>query len=509
MKKLFFIIALVSNFIYSQTFTGKVVNNFIQGLEGKKVEIYFNTDGVNKRFLDWTDAEGNFSADSIGTLDVDDKNLLPDGFSISLNYPQPFNPKTIFNITLPHNSQISVDVFTILGERILTLDKKEFSAGTNELVIELDGFSNGVYIARINIDDKYFISRKLILLYGSQHAKETSVSSNLHILSKITTTTNIDSVIITGDAIKKKVITGFPQYTRNEINLGTFIVDSNYVNLILNVKKLMKWKENNNQQTNALVNLSGQEAITDTNGQVSFITPSGINNLTITHPEIYTRETILRLENDSTHTEYILDTLNYAHRTMNFYDLVFGRTDPYLHGEKTNRWTEPPIFYIVADTTKEPDRWRALQQIAKIDTVLKPAYTTPQYPEGFLKNYQVEIGLNAPAPTTPGYYVIRWEDISPYIGLTGVTSDKASGKILSARTTYNSVVLPVDMERFTIHELSSGMSYAARDNDIPSVWNLPLPPYEYRNFAPTDLQMILYQYSRPPGNKIIDKDDGF
>lgn len=191
---------------------------------------------------------------------------------------------------------------------------------------------------------------------------------------------------------------------------------------------------------------------------------------------------------------------------MNFYDPVFGRTDPFLHGEQTNRWAEPPIFYIVADTTTEPGRWRALQQIAKIDTVLAPAYTSPVYPEGFLKNYQVEIGLNPPWQN--GYYIIEWEEISPDIALTYVESDTTSGDILKARTTYNSLADAYTMERVTIHELSSGMSFAARSNDIPSVWNTS-PSYEERNFVPTDLQMILYQYSRPPGNKIVDKDDGF
>jgi hypothetical protein len=508
MKKLFILITLVSNLAYSQTFIGKVVNHYSTGLEGKKVEIYFNNDGVNKRFLDWTDAEGNFSADSSGTLDVDDKNLLPDGYEVSLNYPQPFNPKTIFNITLPHSSQISVDVFTILGERILTLDKKEFSAGTNKIVIELDGFSNGVYIARINIDDKHFVSRKLLLLYGSQHAKETQISSNLDFLSKPTTITNIDSVVITGDAIKKTTFTGFQQYTGNNIELGTFTVDSNYVNLIFNVKKIMEWTQPNNQQTNALINLSGQEATTEANGQANFITPSGKNTLTITHPEIYTRETILRLEKDSTHTEYIIDTLNYSQILMNFTDDILGKIingEPY---KMRGRWTEPPIFYIVADTTQEPGRERALQQIAKIDTVLAPAYTSPEYPEGFLKNREIQIGTTNVPYGQEGYYVITWENISPNIGLTYVETDTATGKIKYAQTRYNELADANTMERITIHELSSGMSAAGRSNAISSVWNTS-PTFDERNFVPTDLQMILYQYSRPPGNKIVDKDEGF
>lgn len=509
MKKLFFIITFVPNLIYTQTFTGKVENNFAQGLEGKKVEIYFNTDGVNKRFLDWTDSSGNFSTDSVSTSDVNAENLLPDGYEISLNYPQPFNPKTIFNITLPRSSQISVDVFTILGEKILSLDKKDYPAGLNKLVIELNGFSNGFYIARISIDDKYFISRKLLLLYGSQHANETSVSATLQFLNKINTTTTVDSVVITGDTIKRSVFTGFPQYTTSNIDLGTFQVDSNYVNLIVNVKKLMEWQQANNQLTNATVNVSGREQTTDANGQATFMNiPSGKSSLIITHPEIYTRETILRLENDSTHTEYILDTLNYPQVLMDFTDDILGKIingEPY---KMRGRWTGPPIFYIVADTTQEPGRWRALQQIAKIDTVLKPAYTSPLYPEGFLKDYQIEVGTTNVPYGQPGYYVITWEDISPNIGLTYVETDTSTGKILYAQTRYNSLADANTMEYATIHELSSGMSFVGRSNDIPSVWNLPHSSAS-KNFLPTDLQIILYQYSRPPGNKIIDKDDGF
>jgi hypothetical protein len=506
MKTIFCMLLLLTLNVLSQTFTGKVVNNLSQGLESKKVEVHLTIDGVYTKFLDWTDALGNFSADSASTSGINDENLLPDCFDVSLNYPQPFNPKTIFNVTLPHNSQISVDVFTILGERVFIMDKKEYPAGLSKLVIELNGFSNGVYIARINIDDKYFISRKMLLLYGSQHAKDFSVS----VLNKNNGIIMLDSISVSGDAIYKKTVYYGQQITLGNYDVGNIQVDSHFVNLSLTVRKLMECTQTNNQQTNALVNVSGQEAMTDANGQAIFNNiPSGRNTLTITHPEIYTRETILRLENDSTHTEYILDTLNYPQVLMDFTDEILGKIingQPY---KMRGRWTEPPIFYIVADTTTEEGRWRANQQIAKIDTVLAPAYTTPQYPEGFLKNYQVEVGLNPPPTLTPGYYVIDWQNIAPNIGLTGVTSDTASGKILSARTTYNINLTPYEMDRTIIHELSSGLSATGRNNSIPSVWNLPVAPYEYRNFAPTDLQMILYQYSRPPGNKIVDKDDGF
>lgn len=482
------------------TFTGKVVNNTQQGLEGKKVEIYFNQGNGQQKYHGWTDNQGDFTINQYSTP-VEQEKTLPTGYSISQNYPNPFNPKTNIDITLPKTSKIKIRTYNTLGEQIHNIEQ-ELTTGTNKIPLNFNNNASGIYIAQIIIDDKYIQNKKMIMIHGTINNIQQTKKQQLQ---KNNTTTNIDSIVITGDAIKRKTFTGFPQYTTNNIDLGPLQVDSNYVNLILDVKKLMEWKQANNQLANALVNVSGQEKITDTNGQVNFITPSGRNTLKITHPQIYDRETILRLENDSTHTEYILDTLNYPQAYMDFYNYTFGRNSPGW-SYQASQWAEPPIIYIVADTTTEPGRWRALQQIAKIDTVLKPAYTTPRYPEGFLKDVQIQIGTNPPAWQTPGYYIIEWVNIAPNGGLTGVKTDTTTGKILSANTQYNELLSHFEMEYLSIHELSTGISATGRSNALSSVWNLPVPSWDERNFTESDKKMILYQYTRPPGNKIIDKD---
>ena len=238
MKKIFILISLFASLSHSQIFTGRVVSNTQQGLEEKKVEIYFNTDGINGKLRTLTDSSGKFSADSIISLIENYGNSLPIGYNVSYNYPNPFNPRTLLNITIPQSSFIQIDVYSILGEKISTIGKKVYPAGSNKIVIELNGFANGVYIARINIDEKYFVSRKM--LYGSQHASEVNFLTPK--LKKANTTTIVDSVIITGDAIKKTVFIGFPTYTSSSIDLGAFQVDSNYINLTVSVKKLMEWQ---------------------------------------------------------------------------------------------------------------------------------------------------------------------------------------------------------------------------------------------------------------------------
>ncbi|MDR3611041.1 MAG: T9SS type A sorting domain-containing protein [Ignavibacteriaceae bacterium] len=504
MKKLLLILTLFSNLSFPQTVQGKIVNYLSQGLEDKYVEVHLTIDGTYLRHSGRTDANGYFSVNYISN--VKDKNLLPEGYEVSLNYPQPFNPKTSFNISLPTKAQISIDVFTILGTRVLTIKKKEYPTGLNRLVVELNGFSNGVYIARINIDDKYFITRKMLLLYGSQHANESAIIS-IPQLKKQFTLIMLDSITVSGDAIKKKsVYYGMP-IPNTDYNIGNIQVDSNFVNLILNVKKLMYWKQPNNQLGNAQVSVSGKSAITDANGQATLLVPSGRNTLVITDPRIYKREAVLKLENDSTHTEYVLDTFIFPQSLMDFYNDIFGRIWPGL-GYKDARWIKPPIFYVVADTNDATGKARFLQQKAKIDTVLAPAYTTPLYPEGFLKDYKIEVGLNPPAGETPGYYTISWGDVGTDVGLTYNLSDTITGNILYAESIYNNLLDPYTNDYATIHELSSGMSFVGRSNDIPSVWNSQLS-YEDINFTATDLRCILFQYSRQPGNKMPDRDNDF
>lgn len=104
------------------------------------------------------------------TTDVDDYQFgeLPDGFALQQNYPNPFNPTTIIEYTLPRRLHVRVDVFNLLGERVVTLENAERSAGTYQL--EWDGrdaigsaVASGIYFYRLNLGDQQ-ASRKMILL---------------------------------------------------------------------------------------------------------------------------------------------------------------------------------------------------------------------------------------------------------------------------------------------------------------------------------------------------------
>ena len=110
--------------------------------------------------------------DFLGNIAVDvhdspTSNPLPAGFSLSQNYPNPFNPVTHIEFALPRASQVSVDVFNVLGQQIETLVDQRLSAGQYNVTWDGTDYSgapiaSGVYFYRIKTED-YVESKKMVL----------------------------------------------------------------------------------------------------------------------------------------------------------------------------------------------------------------------------------------------------------------------------------------------------------------------------------------------------------
>ncbi len=59
---------------------------------------------------------------------VDERVILPSDYKLSANYPNPFNPSTTFNYTLPLDKAVSVKVYDITGRLVRTLVNNAFHA---------------------------------------------------------------------------------------------------------------------------------------------------------------------------------------------------------------------------------------------------------------------------------------------------------------------------------------------------------------------------------------------
>ena len=86
------------------------------------------------------------------TLQVGDNGFIPDKFSLSQNFPNPFNPVTKIGYGLPKVSDVRIDIFNLMGETVATVvDEKSKKPGyyysswnsTNDLGVPV---AAGIYI---------------------------------------------------------------------------------------------------------------------------------------------------------------------------------------------------------------------------------------------------------------------------------------------------------------------------------------------------------------------------
>ncbi|WKZ70867.1 MAG: FISUMP domain-containing protein [Melioribacteraceae bacterium] len=206
--------------VTSQTITGRLINQYTAGIPNAELKLYM----YPNEYSTSSSLDGSFTFSGLTSVDEDEQ--LPKGYGVSNNFPNPFNPETRIIVTLPQTSKVKVDVYNIIGQVVLDKPAEILSAGTNQIDLKLNGLSNGIYLARMTIDDKYTVMRKLSLVYGSQHLSKVGPSSS-SLIPKINKSSlvNIDSLVVTGANVVKTTFVNLPPYTGSNLNLGTLTVN--------------------------------------------------------------------------------------------------------------------------------------------------------------------------------------------------------------------------------------------------------------------------------------------
>jgi hypothetical protein len=97
------------------------------------------------------------------TTDVfEQHSLIPDKL-VLISFPNPFNATTLIRYTLPEPSDVTINIFDILGRKIETLLDGEQPAGYHQIVWDAGKRSSGLYFYRIQAGE-YSDTKKMILL---------------------------------------------------------------------------------------------------------------------------------------------------------------------------------------------------------------------------------------------------------------------------------------------------------------------------------------------------------
>jgi len=134
----------------------------------------FNEDStwVVIKTVRWNEGEETAGTDTstIILTSVGDKDepALPNGFSLSSNYPNPFNPQTTIVYKIARNANVSLIVYNLMGQQIRTLFKGHRNRGTYTATWDGrnkfgQGVSSGLYFYRL-VGDSFVATKKMLLL---------------------------------------------------------------------------------------------------------------------------------------------------------------------------------------------------------------------------------------------------------------------------------------------------------------------------------------------------------
>ena len=93
---------------------------------------------------------------------------VPTKFSLSQNFPNPFNPATSISYSVPENGDLSISIYSLSGQKIIDLVDGHINAGV--YTVTWNGMnhagisvSSGVYIYMLQ-SDSFTTVKKMILI---------------------------------------------------------------------------------------------------------------------------------------------------------------------------------------------------------------------------------------------------------------------------------------------------------------------------------------------------------
>ncbi len=80
---------------------------------------------------------------------ADAKSPTPSGFTLSENFPNPFNPSTSISYSVPVRSHVTMVIFNLLGQQVARLVDEEKMPGSYSVTWDASNVSSGVYYYRM------------------------------------------------------------------------------------------------------------------------------------------------------------------------------------------------------------------------------------------------------------------------------------------------------------------------------------------------------------------------
>jgi subtilisin family serine protease len=113
--------------------------------------------------LKQVDFNGTFEYSKIVEADIS----APDEYTLYQNYPNPFNPSTSLEYSLPEKAEVTISIYSSIGELVATLVNGTVEAGYHKVVFNASNLTSGTYIYQIKAIGSgrtFSDSKKMVLI---------------------------------------------------------------------------------------------------------------------------------------------------------------------------------------------------------------------------------------------------------------------------------------------------------------------------------------------------------
>ena len=130
--------------------------NLPQEIYEIKIEEFANSD-LLRAFTVSVDEKVAIQDDRVTALRITTESFeaksLPKTFTLQGNYPNPFNPTTHIVFDMPESGVVHLDVYDLMGRRLMSLPGREVAAGAaRQIKIDASQLASGTYMYQIRVD---------------------------------------------------------------------------------------------------------------------------------------------------------------------------------------------------------------------------------------------------------------------------------------------------------------------------------------------------------------------
>ncbi|MFH0991830.1 MAG: carboxypeptidase regulatory-like domain-containing protein [bacterium] len=99
----------------------------------------------------------------ISVSEIGHEKMVPAGFVLEQNFPNPFNPSTTIRYSIPTDSKVTLEVFSLLGKNVATLVERMLKAGEYQIQFNAASLPSGTYFYSLTAGE-FRLTRKLMLI---------------------------------------------------------------------------------------------------------------------------------------------------------------------------------------------------------------------------------------------------------------------------------------------------------------------------------------------------------